>query len=83
MGRKLKVGDKVKLSAHGLKANGGELGIAYELKQAQKRGNRKSTYEVIGIDLPFVKLGNRTGFHLTTGPLASYWLRRDWVKRAD
>ena len=88
MGQKLKIGDKVKLSAHALKLRSeSPLHIGRSGWQEGVKRNNKDTYIVqeLKYDSKFVRLGNRTGkwYQRKEGPLTSFWLRRDWIKRAD
>lgn len=88
MGHKLKVGDRVKLSAHALKLRSKEpLSMDSSRWRRGVKRNNKDTYIVqeLKYDDKFVKLGNRTGkcYQRKEGPLTGYTLRRDWVKRAD
>lgn len=87
MARKLEVGDKVKLSAHGLRvnSNGNRSGLVQSLYPELGRGQRKpkDIYKVREIGLSYVRLGKRTNRWLfKKGPLTGFWVKRDWVKKA-
>ena len=80
MGHKLKVGDKVKLSAHALRIKGNDpYGIGKEFWVEAKERNNKDTYVVQEIDsngdvtLGLLKSGKG-------GVLTDFVLYRDWVK---
>lgn len=89
---KLQVGDKVKLSAHGLRLKGPEWVQHYKGAWQKAVGrNEKDTYEVLEI-LPadnwdsttWVRLGYRSSFWFwrRKGPLTLKWVSRDWIKKA-
>ena len=80
---KLQVGDKVKLSAHGLRLKNWDKRVV--------RRNEKDTYEVLEIlyadrydPVTWVRLGFRSSFWFwrRKRPLTEKWVNRDWIKKA-
>lgn len=88
--RRLKSGDKVKLSAHGLqtKVTFWKTGIASSIWMKAVSQNEKDTYLVNETLGPHVRLGNldRKGLFKflkrKKGPLTGFIVKRDWVKFA-
>lgn len=87
MGQKLKVGDRVRLSAHGLRLSP-ESQVVKEYYLASGWGKAlkrpRDVYKVQEImGSKFVNLGKRTNRWLfKKGPLTGYWIKRDWIKKA-
>ena len=87
---KLQVGDKVKLSAHGLKLKCPERDQYKGAWQKAVRRNEKDTYEVLDVMVScyrsqvLVYLGEVKSFWpwRREGPLTGRWVNRDWVKKA-
>ena len=85
---RLQPGDRVKLSAHGLRLKGPERDQYEGAWQKAVKRNEKDTYEVLldsyYRDGVLIRLGEVKSFWpwRRKGPLTGKWVNRDWIKKA-